>query len=353
LAIGQVDTLGAVSGMPEGSSSGLFENLPEQVPIERPVAAPRLRKAERRRVSPRPVGLEDPLPADHRARFVWAFAERLDLSALCGATEAAEGRPGHPPADPRVLLALWLHATVEGVGSARELDRLCREHRPRCRAIQAATLGPLHSPPSSGGRFSRSAKADSTSGVSRLAARPFRRRRSPSAPGPQALGRAASRSTQRGTKASTSATSRTVRPCASSQIAWRCRASVTSWAARYRASSSATGRCSTIRAMTPLPNHGPPAYRPPPTTGIRQVADLISRIAYDAWDRERLRMERAIRDEFKTGPQTRGRLEAIAVKHCGELWNPVVMDDAMTGELNAEVILRQLRPIRPTGRRSS
>jgi hypothetical protein len=26
------------------------------------------------------------------------------------------------------LLALWLYATVEGVGSARELDRLCREH---------------------------------------------------------------------------------------------------------------------------------------------------------------------------------------------------------------------------------
>src|SRR3712207_7815191 len=25
-------------------------------------------------------------------------------------------------------LALWLYATVEGVGSARELDRLCREH---------------------------------------------------------------------------------------------------------------------------------------------------------------------------------------------------------------------------------
>jgi transposase len=113
--------------MPEGSSSGLFESLPEQVPMERPVAAPRLRKAERRPVSLRPVSLEDLLPADHRARFVWAFAERLDLSALCGAIKAVEGHPGHPPAEPRVLLALWLYATVEGVGSARELDRLCRE----------------------------------------------------------------------------------------------------------------------------------------------------------------------------------------------------------------------------------
>jgi transposase len=87
-----------------------------------------LRKAERRQVSLRPLSLEELLPADHRARFVWGFAERLDLSALYGAIKAVEGHPGHPPADPRILLALWLYATVEGVGSARELDRLCREH---------------------------------------------------------------------------------------------------------------------------------------------------------------------------------------------------------------------------------
>jgi transposase len=102
--------------------------LPEQVSAARPVGAPRRRKAERRQVSLRPISLEDLLPPDHRARFVWAFAERLDLSALYGAIKAVEGRPGHPPADPRLLLALWLYATVEGVGSARELDRLCREH---------------------------------------------------------------------------------------------------------------------------------------------------------------------------------------------------------------------------------
>src|SRR5918998_5870184 len=117
-----------VRGMSEGSTFGLFDNLPEQGPAERPIAAPRLRKAERRQISLRPVSLEELLPADHRARFVWAFAERLDLSALYGAIKAVEGRPGHPPTDPRILLALWLYATVEGVGSARELDRLCREH---------------------------------------------------------------------------------------------------------------------------------------------------------------------------------------------------------------------------------
>src|ERR687897_587200 len=63
----------------------------------------------------------------------------------------------------------------------------CTFASPRCRAIQAATLGPLHNPPSSGGSRNRSAKAASRSGVSRLAARPFRRRWSPSAAGPKVL----------------------------------------------------------------------------------------------------------------------------------------------------------------------
>ena len=59
-----------MSGMPEEAQTGLFGMLPEQVSAARPVGAPRLRKAERRQVSLRPVSLEDPLPADHRARFV-------------------------------------------------------------------------------------------------------------------------------------------------------------------------------------------------------------------------------------------------------------------------------------------
>jgi transposase len=114
--------------MAADAGTGLFGTLPEQRPAARPMGAPRLRRAERRQVSLRSSSLEDLLPADHRARFVWSFAERLDLSALYGAVKAVEGHPGHPPADPRILLALWLYATVEGVGSARELDRLCREH---------------------------------------------------------------------------------------------------------------------------------------------------------------------------------------------------------------------------------
>lgn len=71
------------------------------------------------------VDLNSQLALDHRARVVWAFVEGLDLSGLYARIRAREDRPGRPPPDPKVLLGLWLLATLEGVGSARQLDRLC------------------------------------------------------------------------------------------------------------------------------------------------------------------------------------------------------------------------------------
>lgn len=107
----------------------LFEDLPEQ---ERPQAgvrgAPRLRMPERDQIGMQVAALDDLVSEDHPVRAVWAFVEGLDLSALYDAIKAREGQPGHPPASPELMLALWLWATVDGVGSARQLDRLCRDH---------------------------------------------------------------------------------------------------------------------------------------------------------------------------------------------------------------------------------
>jgi transposase len=71
------------------------------------------------------IDLEGLLALDHRARVVVGFVETLDLSPLYDAIGSREGGAGRPPADPAVLLALWLYATVEGVGSARQLEKLC------------------------------------------------------------------------------------------------------------------------------------------------------------------------------------------------------------------------------------
>lgn len=67
------------------------------------------------------------LAPNHRARLVVGFVETLDLTALYDKVEAREGTAGRPAADPAVLFALWLLATMDGVGSARELDRLTNQ----------------------------------------------------------------------------------------------------------------------------------------------------------------------------------------------------------------------------------
>jgi len=54
------------------------------------------------------------------------LSKRLELAPFYEAIGSREGEAGRPAADPKVLLALWLYATLEGVGAARELDRLVR-----------------------------------------------------------------------------------------------------------------------------------------------------------------------------------------------------------------------------------
>jgi transposase len=108
----------------------LFD-LPASEPGSRPAEGPgrpRLQRPDRDQVELRPTHLDGLLPPDHRARLVWAFVEGLDLSALHARIRAVEGHPGRPPIDPAILVALWLYATLEGVGSARALARLCDEH---------------------------------------------------------------------------------------------------------------------------------------------------------------------------------------------------------------------------------
>jgi transposase len=72
------------------------------------------------------IDVEALLPTDHRARLVWIFVKSLDLTELYAAIRSQEGEAGRPSADPAVLLALWLYATIEGIGSARELARLVK-----------------------------------------------------------------------------------------------------------------------------------------------------------------------------------------------------------------------------------
>jgi len=111
----------------------LFEKGPQEdarpaEPLPPRVGPKRLRHAVRNQVEFQHCSLDELLPEEHEARIVWDYVCGLDLSELRQRIQAVEGGPGQAPADPRILLALWLYATLRGVGSARELNRLCQHH---------------------------------------------------------------------------------------------------------------------------------------------------------------------------------------------------------------------------------
>ena len=72
--------------------------------------------------------LETLLPEGHRARVVWAYVEQADSSGVYAGIKAVEGGSGRTAIAPEILFALWLYATIEGVGSARAIARLTQEH---------------------------------------------------------------------------------------------------------------------------------------------------------------------------------------------------------------------------------
>lgn len=85
----------------------------------------RLETAERGQRKWDESSLDDLLSCEHVARQVWEYVEGLDLSVFYGEVRTTVLSSGRPAIDPAILLALWLYATLDGVGSARLLDRLC------------------------------------------------------------------------------------------------------------------------------------------------------------------------------------------------------------------------------------
>jgi transposase len=96
-------------------------------PAAAPQPPPRLRRADRSILVPA-MPLDDLLTPEHHARIVGQFVQGLDLTPLLAPIRSVEGGPGRPAIDPHILVALWLLATVEGIGSARALDWLCGNH---------------------------------------------------------------------------------------------------------------------------------------------------------------------------------------------------------------------------------
>lgn len=93
-------------------------------------SAVRLRTPERRQMAMIVQCSDDLVGAQHPVRLVMGVVEKLDVSRFCEPIKAREGLAGRDATDPRLLVALWLYASIRGVGSARELARRCEESAP-------------------------------------------------------------------------------------------------------------------------------------------------------------------------------------------------------------------------------
>jgi transposase len=111
-----------------------FQSVDEPIPTPAQAAhnpgkgVPRLRVPVRDQVEFNWSSLDERLDPDSQARAVWDLVCRLDLSVWLDDIKAIQGHVGRDATDPRLLVALWVFATLRGVGSARQLERLCGEH---------------------------------------------------------------------------------------------------------------------------------------------------------------------------------------------------------------------------------
>ena len=114
---------------PPKSQALLFDLGPAAAPPgEEPRGIARLRRANRAQRIWGPIDVDAQLPEDHPARAISAVIDRLDLSTLYAQVDAFQGLAGAPAIDPKILLALWVYATSDGEGSAREIWRLTELH---------------------------------------------------------------------------------------------------------------------------------------------------------------------------------------------------------------------------------
>ncbi|WP_145078118.1 IS1182 family transposase [Aureliella helgolandensis] len=92
---------------------------------QKPSQLARVFRPHRIQVEMHMLSLEDMLPRDHRARIVWSFVKTLDLEPLYEKIVVTKSTVGRNSIAPEILVSLWLLATLDGIGTARELGRRC------------------------------------------------------------------------------------------------------------------------------------------------------------------------------------------------------------------------------------
>jgi transposase/ribosomal protein L34 len=102
-----------------------YKSEMKDLPSQSDSLSVRVKRPERAQIEWRPASLDQLIAGDHQVRAVWAYVDSLDLKRLYQRIRAVEGGVGRDAVDPKILMALWMFAIIEGISSARHLSRLC------------------------------------------------------------------------------------------------------------------------------------------------------------------------------------------------------------------------------------
>jgi len=72
--------------------------------------------------------LDEMLPQGHKARLVWEFVEKMELTSCLDEIYSFKDAAGRPTTSPKILLSLWIYSILDGNISARKIEELCRYH---------------------------------------------------------------------------------------------------------------------------------------------------------------------------------------------------------------------------------
>jgi transposase len=92
--------------------------------------SPKIRPVDRNQGILRPTHIDQLIDEQHPARGIWDFVSELDLQRFYDAIVSVEGEAGRSAFDPRMLVSVWVYAYSRGIGSAREISRLCETDPP-------------------------------------------------------------------------------------------------------------------------------------------------------------------------------------------------------------------------------
>jgi transposase len=97
-------------------------------PVPESESKPRLKSIDRQQTLLRAVDIERLVEEDHPVRAIWELVGRLLPADFYRGIKAVAGTAGQAAFDPQLLTSLWVYAYSRGVGSAREIARLCEYH---------------------------------------------------------------------------------------------------------------------------------------------------------------------------------------------------------------------------------